>query len=316
MIAFSHPWALLLALPAAWLLWRARRPDVETREVGNVFLWLDSPLDPRAAAQAGRPLPPWLVWLQAAVLVLVAAAISWPSRPDPRPAAALILDVSMSMSARTGDASRIESARAAAKQWLSAQPRRSAVSVIAAGARAVEAEVVEAGSPGAADAIDRLDATDASGELADAIALARRRTSGRVAVITDLPAPATIDRTVEWRQIGGPADNVAITNLAGTEEGGAIAEVTNFGAAARRASLAIDGGAAPRREQFEIGPAEVRAFLIEPGPDRTLSATLTVDGNSGNAISRDDRRSAEIRRVKRLNVVLIGDQPMIAAALR
>ena len=312
MIAFNHPWALLLALPAAWLLWRSRRRVVETHAVANLFLWLDSTAAEHESPER-RSLPPWLIWLQAAVLASLAIAIAAPTVKDARPDAALIIDVSTSMSARGGGSSRIELARAAAKTWLATHTSRS-VSVIAAAAEPTIAGTIQPGSAGVTAMIDALTVVDGPSDIAAAIELARRTTTGDVAVISDLPAPAETDSwKIRWQKVGAPADNVAITVLTGTNDGGAILEVTNFGSATRDITIDVTGGPAPWRERAVMSASSVRSFVFPPAPARTLTAELTA-ADAGNAIASDDRRRVDVRSL-RPRVLLASGEPALKAAL-
>lgn len=315
MITFNHPWALLLALPAAWLLWRSRRPAVQTHTVANLFLWLEAETTASARRNERRAAPPWLVWLQAGVLAALAIAVASPRLPSLRPAGALIVDVSMSMSARVGSQTRLELAKAAAKHWLASQSS-DLIRIIAAGADATEIATARANSPAASAAVDSLQTTTAPGEIASAIDRARSVTTGDIAVVTDLASPELVgDMRLAWRQVGMPVNNVAITGLDATVGGGAILEVTNFGSARTSLSLDVTGESSPWRAEFEIAPSEVRAFPFAAGPDRTLAAALTVIDSTNDAIAGDNRRAVAIRRARRLTVRQFGVQAAVAAAL-
>ncbi len=294
MVAFTYPWALLLALPAAWLLWRSRRPALETHPVANLFLWLGSAGANATSRGDRRAAPPWLVWIQAAVLVALAVAIAGPSIRSTQPTATLIVDDSPSMSARDASGSRAALAQAAAASWRAAQPPRSRIAIVNAA------------------------------DLAPAIETALRQTAGTVTVITDLPPPADVAALgIAWQQIGAPADNVGITGLTGQGDGGAVVEVTNFGAAAARLSVNITDGANTRTENAVVDAGGVRGFTIAPGPDRTVSAELRIDdhgGNAGNALAADDKRRVDIRRSTALHVVRAGNteagDALVDAAVR
>lgn len=313
MISFSHPWALLLSLPAAWLLWRSRRPAVQSHAVANLFLWLDAPVNESQRSLRRRSLPPWLVWLQAAALVALAVAIASPLVTRDRPDAALVIDLSMSMSAREGATSRMDLAKAAAKAWLLAQPSQRLVEVVGAN-QAPLAVAVRAGSPEAAAAIDALTVTDQPDNIVAAVELARRDTAGEIVTISDLPSPADAEaQRVTWKSVGTPVDNVAITALTSLRDGSALLEVTNFGGATRSVDVEVTGGPAPWHDRVEISPFGTRPFHFAAGPDRTLAAELKT-GDGGNAIAADDRARTDIKQTT-TRVRLASNEPALRAAL-
>jgi Mg-chelatase subunit ChlD len=318
MLVLSEPWALLLALPAVWLLWRSRRRAVPTHTVANLFLWLDAPRASSERTLERRATPPWIAWVQAAVLIALAAAIAGPLARSSSPHAALIIDVSASMSARDGAQSRMGLARVAASKWLAGQRSGSRVRMIAAGPRPVVAGDVRAGTDEVSAALDRLDAAAGTADLIAAIQVARQDVAGDIAVVSDRPAPdASRDHGIAWIQVGAPADNVAITAFHGTDEGGAILEVQNLGARSQSVTIDVRGEPAPWSERVELAPSSARAFLIPPGADRTLIASLRVDDPAANAITTDDQRNIAIARTPPITILLAGERVRpIEAAVR
>lgn len=289
MMAFTHPWALLLALPAAWLLWRSRRPAMATHAVANLFLWMDSGTAAAEPQRDRRAAPPWLVWLQAVALVALAVAIAGPTRPGPQPTAALIIDASASMQARDGTASRAELAKAAAERWRGERASKTRTTIVEASSLI---------------------------NLIEAIESAGRQTDGAVTVITDLPAPVNAAALgIAWQQVGTPVDNIGITALSSLGDSGAILEVTNFGVAAKSLVIDIADGATTRTERVNVDAGGVRGFIIEPGPERTITAAIRVDGNTGNALASDDRRSLDLRTLPPVNIILAHDNSLVAAAM-
>jgi Mg-chelatase subunit ChlD len=314
MIAFSHPWALLLALPAAWLLWRSRRRSVQTFAVANLFLWMDAPDRAAERRRERRAPPPWLTWLQAAVLVALAIAIAAPTLSGSRPDAILIVDVSTSMTAREGASSRLEIAQQSAREWLRSQPPGRLIRIIGAGAQPTAIALARAGSTEAAAAIDHLSAQDGPDRIADAIEAGRRESSGPVVVITDRRAPENAAPLgIEWRQVGSPADNVAITTLAVNTDGSAVLEVTNFGGAQRTVGVLVKGGVTAWRRQVELAPSAAQAFTLPRAGEGSLTAAIEIAGG-GNAVTIDDSRRIE-RNTSRARVSLLVNDPRVNAAL-
>jgi hypothetical protein len=314
MLTLSHPWALLLALPALWLLWISRRRSIETHAVANLFLWRDAPLSGVRPRAERRATPPWLTWLQAAVLVAIAVGIAAPSISASRPDAVLIVDLSTSMSARDGSTSRLELAKTAAKSWVSSQSPRHLIRIIGAGPMP-ELEGLARGTSAEADAaIDRLAIHPGRDDIAAAIEAAQRETSGPVAVISDRRAPAEASALgVDWKQVGTPVDNVAITAFTATRDGGAVLEVSNFGQSPRTVDIGVAGGSSPWQQHVDIAPNGARSFVLASGKDRTLTASL-IASVDGNAIAADDQRRLDIRTSKP-RVALVSDDAALRAAL-
>jgi Mg-chelatase subunit ChlD len=309
-IGFAYPLAWLLALPVLWLLWRSRRPDVETHVVSNLFLWVDGPAAPVPPASSRR-LPPWRTWLRVAVLLAIVAAIAGPRTISARADAALLVDLSASMSARDGGGSRIEDARAAARAWLRRQRAGARVAIITAGHSAEVIRTVSAGSAAAQTAIGNLEATDASGGLDTGVALARQVADGPVAVVTDRPSPAlAVMSGIEWMDIGHPADNIAITALESFDASHALVEVTNFGAAVRDVTLTVTGLPSAWLRRLSLGPSEAQGFNVAVAAGTTLTATVRDVDAAGNAIVSDDTRSAVITPAPPIRIRL--DAPMDA----
>jgi hypothetical protein len=314
MVTLSHSWALLLALPALWLLWMSRRRSIETHAVANLFLWHDAPLAGARPRDERRAAPPWLAWLQAAVLVAIAVAIAAPSVSAARPDAALIVDLSTSMSARDGSASRLELAKAAAKGWLNGQSPRHLIRVIGAGPKPELAGLVRGASPEASAAIDRLAIQPGGDNISGAVEAARRESSGPVMVISDRGIPAEAGALgIEWTQVGTPVDNVAITAFTATRGGGAVLEVSNFGQFARRVDIEVAGGALPWQRHIEIGPMAARSFVLASDKGRTLTASLRTS-EEGDAIAIDDRRRVDVGTTKP-RVALVIDDVAVRSAL-
>src|SRR6185436_6730164 len=128
-----------LLIPAAlWLLPLAlvpllalRRRPARRLPVATMHLWVAAAM--REAAPLARHVRRhWLALLQvviAAILVLAVAGPLWPSRPG---VAAVVIDTSLSMSARTGGSTRLALAGVRAAAWAAALPGGTRVRLITA----------------------------------------------------------------------------------------------------------------------------------------------------------------------------------------
>lgn len=318
MPVFVHPWAWLLTLPALWLLLRARRPRPrQTAVVANLFLWNTRAPQASSASITDRPLPPWRVWLQAAVLILVAGAASMPSIAPGDADEALILDGSSSMAAREDGLTRMDLAQQNARDWLAGVPARRQIYVVVAETRARELGAFRGSDAALTTALSGVRVSTGTADFAAAIATARQHTTGRITVISDLPAPATTDDIV-WRRVGQPVDNAAVTAVV-SDGDTTLVEVANFGRTPLHATLAVSAGAAWSRALL-LAPSEHRAIALRiPRAGAALSARLQVDARDAarNALDSDDQRAAEQSQTARLRVLLITpSSPTLEAALR
>jgi hypothetical protein len=216
----------LLALPVIVILHmlRERRRRVV---VPSLLLWQLLPR--RQEAQRRRRLPlTLLLLLHLLAAVLLAFALARPEWPldlfGSNASLALIVDTSTSMAAPSGVGTRLDAARARARELLGAGGN---VTLIDAG---TQARVLDAGG---LDAATRLAAaletlvpsgtgTDIDGALTLAEAALQGQPAPRIVVLTDAALPALEaeldgrDGTVPvaWETVGSPIENRAVVTLA------------------------------------------------------------------------------------------------------
>lgn len=212
--------ALGVLLPLVWLYLRTRRRPPAT--VSSLVVWrvLNEPV-----AQRRRPRLPLLFFVQAALVVASVVALAQPFAqravpPGPPRDAVIVLDVSASMQAKDGGATRFELARAAAQDraYALGQSGRK-LTVIAAG---LQPQVVGTQLDGAraADLLGDVAPRDTGGNLTAAaeLAAALAGTQGSIDVFTD----ASVDGLVmsrdaralsEVHRFGSGGENVAIAGV-------------------------------------------------------------------------------------------------------
>ncbi len=252
-MSFLAPQALwlLLLLPVVVLLHflRARR---RRQDVSALFLWQRAQT---ALARRRRFSPTWLLVAQLLFVALASLALARPVLAGAeRPDRVLIVDVSASMAATSGDGARLDEAKQAARERLTGAGR---VALIRAGldARLVAPLDADAASLGAA--LDGLAAGDAAGDLLRALELAGALLPGaEVHVFTDREAglgTATVHR------VGAPVENVGISA---------------FDVGVGQAFVAVVASGAR--------PAEVEVELLQDGRQLALGTVLVPAGGSGS----------------------------------
>jgi Ca-activated chloride channel family protein len=308
-LSFTTPWALAAVTLAAWLLWRARRPQSNrTHTVSNLFLWRGGASPPATTGLPNRPRPPWLVWLQAFALVGLVIAAAGPMRRSPLSDASLVVDISRSMSARDGSGTRLDLARTAARTWLSAQRAGSRITLVTAGQRSAVVDTFRQGDTALDSALMSLTPEDAPADLGGALRIARAVTRGAVTVITDNPPPTDADRVaVEWLRVGSLLDNVGIVSLRSGGAGHALVEAQNFGASTQQVSLTLTrAGRELWRQQFTLGAGSSRAFLpAVPNDVTVVTAQLEVTDRAGDGLAADNTRTADVAPQPRVSVLLV-----------
>ena len=316
-----------LLIPAAlWLLPLAlvpllalRRRPARRLPVATMHLWTAAAMR-EAAPLARRVRRQWLAILQAAIAAVIVLAVAgplWPSRPD---VAAVVIDTSLSMSARAGGSTRLALAVARAAAWASALPRGTRVRLITASPepRLVGEFPTRGGE--FEQALAGLRTTDAGAALDAAVDLARSAAAPaeRVLVVTDAAVPD--GDASEWTTVGTPADNVALVSLtarrphADTLDADVLAQVWNFGA--REASIVLtlshDGTELVRRA-LTI-PPHSGAAVVTTIHDRAGLVTGQLDAE--DAIAGDNARAAVIPPPVAVRVAMTGTNSFLEEALR
>src|SRR5688572_21936945 len=111
---------LLLLVPLIVLAYR-RRPPAERRNVSNLYLWRAS-APPAGISPVRRLRENPLLWLQILCLLSMILGLTRPALRTGEHQMVLVFDVSASMGARDGRGSRLDSARARARDVLRTQP--------------------------------------------------------------------------------------------------------------------------------------------------------------------------------------------------
>lgn len=136
-MSFAHPAALALAaLAIPILLLHILRPRRRRETVPSTFLWRTMAVPTSAATPWQRLRPSVLLFVQLALVLLLAVAAARPVVTDETELAAhtvFIIDASASMNAREGDPLRIDAARERASALYEDLPDAAVASVVEAG---------------------------------------------------------------------------------------------------------------------------------------------------------------------------------------
>jgi hypothetical protein len=318
-MSFFNPLALWLLLIVPIVFLARRRPVRQRVPVANLYLWkVATPSGTSALTRRFRRH--WLFVLQALVLVALILAIARPLMSI-GVRAAVIIDVSLSMSARDGTRTRLDEAKARADSFIRELPWGARVRVITAGASPRDLGEFRASDAGLARTLDAIRPSVESSDLAAAIQLARSVSTppGHIEVLSDLssPSPPGPSSDIGWSVIGKPADNVAVTALGVSRTAGtahALLSVTNYSnAVASRAVVLEQGDRALTRERIEIPPGRTQTVSVLSGiADGTLTAR--IDGD--DALPEDDQRQVNVTPLRRLRVLLTGGGFFLEQALR
>ncbi|GAB4214812.1 MAG: VWA domain-containing protein [Roseiflexaceae bacterium] len=232
---------------------------------------------------------------------------------------AIVLDLSTSMAASDGGATRFDEARDRARALLRSLGSGGQATLIAAGPRA---RVIASGSAGDLPlleaALDGLRPGGTGAAMDEALTLAAGaldpQKPGRIVVLTDgsLPTPATrtLPAEVDWQTVGGDAANRAVVTFAARPLGTTLqvyARVANYASAPFSGQLRIYGD-----EQL----LDTRTVAIDPEREAEqtwrLSAgprTLRVELDGGDALAADDTARLSVGGPRQLRVALVSDTP-------
>lgn len=274
----------LLALGVLLLLPQLRLP-IERRFIGSLHLWRESPTDerPRPYVRLRRNM---LLLLQAAAIAAIVAALAQPVLLSRGRTVALIVDLSASMAAREGNGTRMDSARAHARDVLGELPFGSRVHLFGAGARVTSAGPFDARAGELGSRISAFEPEASTAALAEAVTTARAVTDGEVIVISDSPVRAGT-QDVRWIGVGSAAANIAVTTFASRALPGSpfdrqlLAEVRNYSATAVRSTVTISSSS---------GALHREDVALAPGGSRVVA--LDVAGGAGEYVARIDEEDA------------------------
>ena len=185
-MSLARPWWLAgLALLLPLLLLHLRRPTLAVREVPSLLVWERIGSAPSGADRRLRPpRNPWLLALQALVLVALVGALAGPSfggAPPPR-TTVYVLDDSLWMQI----GSRADDARRVIAHGMTADPE-ARVAVVTAGA--TPAIVFRGAATDAAGALAQVRPDASSGDLAGAITVGAGLLQGARGRLVVLRAP-------------------------------------------------------------------------------------------------------------------------------
>jgi hypothetical protein len=239
---------------------------------------------------------------------------------------ALVIDVSASMGVREGGQSRLDRARAAARELVTALEPGAEAMIVAAARDAELASPFERDRSRLRGALERLSVRDVEGRLAPALALAseqlRQHGGGRLVLMSDgavgdADAPVAAGVTVQSVALGSSAENTALLRPSATRSKDAasgrdrvevFALVWHQGATARDVFVSL-------HQQNVAAALATRRITVEPeqrtpvvlGFDAASSDTgtgLVLALSPGDALESDDRVYLRVPAGRRLPVVL------------
>jgi Ca-activated chloride channel family protein len=329
-VTLLSAWALaglLLTVPLVLAHLRRRRPPL--REVDSLLPWRELG---HAAAPARRrfaaPVLPLLLALQLAALVVLVLSLARPAggAEQPRASHVFVLDDSIWMQARDGNASRVQAAAAAVRSRLRELPRGERVSLVLA--TATPQVIYSGAAAGAGGALRALPAGEGAANLAAALRLAVGLGTRRGEQILLLRAPedapvAVSGSGAQFSQLvvgerfadQGLTGATARCGLPGAATCEVFAQVQNSGSAtaADDVSALLDGAVAAR--QAVTVPAEGSAPVAFHAP---AGARIELELAGHDALAADDRAFAVVPASTATTVTVVGspsDARPLAAAL-
>jgi hypothetical protein len=288
--------ALLPVVVAMYFL-KLRRED---RPVSSTYLWQRLVRDYEANAPWQRLRRNLLLLLQLLFLIALILALARPFRPTEGAAGhslILIIDTSASMAATDVQPSRLDVARARARDLVTSLPDNARVTVIAAGRTP---QVLVSGAQDrrqARDAIDSLRIENSTSDLATALSLAgavaARQTQAEIVVLSDGRVdlkPTEVPAAVRYIPVGEQGDNQAVSalslrELAGGQAVSLFAQVTNHAPkpANRRLNIYVDGQLFDARD-ITIPAGSTTEIVQDDLPATTRQAKVRLQGSDSLAL--------------------------------
>jgi hypothetical protein len=320
-MSFADPLALafsaLVGVLVLLYLWERRR---RAFVVPSLLLWQTLRED---VIRARRFRPDALFFLQLLLLLALIAGLAKPylrggELSESGARYILLLDVSASMQAVEGRASRFEMARARALEFIGDLSSLDEVMLVEAGRQPRVAVDFTREHDEVEDALRRAAATDTAGDLALAVEFAeafRQRSDvpAQLAVFTDLPReqlPAAVRASARLFQFGETDDNVGIQavqvfqgHFQDYRSARIYVGVENFSHRVKHGVLSVSlGDRVIDRRGFTIPARESAGFLIQklPGPGRL---TASLDGR--DALPADDVATGWIRPTTKSRILLV-----------
>ncbi|MFQ5854677.1 MAG: VWA domain-containing protein [Anaerolineae bacterium] len=292
--------AALLPVVIAMYFLKLRRED---HPVSSIYLWQRLVRDYEANAPWQRLRRNLLLLLQLLFLIALILALARPFLPTEGAAGQsliLIVDISASMAATDVQPSRLDVARARAKDLIASLPDNARVTVIAAG-HIPEVLVSSAQDRRQArDAIDSLRIENGRSDLATALtlagAVAARQTQAEIIILSDGRVdlePTEVPAAVRYIPVGEHGDNQAVSalslrELAAGQAVSLFAQVTNHARerVSRRLDIYVDGQLFDARE-ITIPAGDAAEIVQDDLPATTQQVEVRLEGVDGLAI--DDR---------------------------
>jgi hypothetical protein len=270
---------------------------------------------------------PLSLLLQLLSIALLVAALAQPRLGAPGPVArdhVLLLDISAWMAARSGEATLMDEARAAARAYVQALPAGDRVMLVRADALATPATPFEHNRAAVLQAIDDSRASSTALNLNQALDFARQAqrlqggSRGEIAYAGagrtfDAPPPASA-AGLRVLPVRDAAPNCGLRRI-GVQRSSAdpdtweiLVAVHNYGTAPRAATVALS---------FSGSPAGARKAVLAPLAEQNLAfeyktraaGVLEARLFSNDAFPQDDRASLELPGQKPLNVTVYSDDP-------
>lgn len=228
MMQFAQPLGLLalLSIPVIILL-HVLRPRRQTMTVSSTSLWTEALRERQRGLglqKLFRNLSLLLLLLAAVAASLALAEPRWLTQASEQRDVILLIDVSASMQARSGQGTRLDEAKAAAQKIIDALPAQARALVITSANKAILRSGFETNSQVLSKTLAQITATDEAGKPEQALALAasllRSRDEGKIVFITDaaFDMKSTInDEFVDYQLVGqgaGKGDGKDAKNLA------------------------------------------------------------------------------------------------------
>lgn len=307
---------LLLLLP---LLFLARRRRARERVmVGNLPLWtsVTARQVPAFSASLRRHRP---IVLQCAIMAALAVAVAGP-RLSYRSHVAIVVDTSMSMGTRNGEATRLDLARARAADIMSQLPWGARAQVWLAGAEAQALGELHGSVSGLGGALRNVRQGDTGADLGQAVQQARAAEPmpARIYVITDRAPDDLAGADVEWITVGAPAANVALTGLAvrrdranGSVE--LLVNAANDGDRETTAAIVVSQDGRVLAQGEIVLPPDGDGSTVLTTPD--VSGIVTARLNVADALAGDNVRTTSVESAAPLDVLVIGGRGSIRHAL-
>jgi len=315
--------AALIPIIIVMYLLKLRRTE---RTVSSVYLWQRMVRDIEANAPWQKLRRNLLLILQLAFLVILILTLARPftwAEGVSGQMAILILDTSASMSAIDVSPSRLEAAKAQARQLVDRMADDVRVTVIAAGEGARVLVSASRDRRQARLAIDGVQAgtggSDLSAALELASAIAARQPDTEIVVFSDgrvtLPERSVIQGRVRYMQMGieGRNQAIGILSLRAMPGGGlsAFAQVANYddAPASRRLALYADGQLVSATD-VEVPPRGQQSVIADdlPAGLSVLEARLLdAEEPSGDVLPLDDRAWAVHRGGQAARVTLVSE---------